>query len=361
MRRSMWWIALVATTAVALTTPSVPAAARGVRVVRVATGLNSPVGFTFLPDGRIAYLERHTGWLRFLNPRTGTDRRIHRIQNVNSGGERGALGIAIHPGWPNKPFVYVYVTRDTTIGLRNQVLRIRVERGRGTGVRKLLSAAAGPATNHNGGRIAFGPDRELYVVIGDNADPANAQDRTRNLRGKILRMNPNGSVPDSNPSSDRIWAFGIRNSFGFAFDPRKGRLWQTENGPACNDEINLIRAGRNYGWGPSATCKGGAPLNTNQDGPRPVWPELLYEQTIGITGIAFCEGCHLGAKNDRRAFFGAVNDGRIRRAAFDARRNDIRRARVVYDHPSGVLSIEVGPGGALYFSDFGAVHRLVRT
>ena len=81
----------------------------------------------------------------------------------------------LHPNWPTSRFVYVYATRNTTAGLRNEVLRIRVEGGTGVGVLKILSSAAGPASNHNGGRILFGPDRKLYVVIGDNAQPSNSR------------------------------------------------------------------------------------------------------------------------------------------------------------------------------------------
>ena len=202
-----------------------------------------------MPSGRLVYVERNTGWLRFRNLQTGVDHRVHQISSVNFDGERGALGVAMHPNWPTQPFVYVYVTRNTPDGLRNQVLRIKVQNGHSVGVRRLLSVAAGPASNHNGGRILFGPDKKLYVVIGDNADPANSQDRTNNLRGKILRMNPDGSRPADNPFPNLIWAYGIRNSIGFAFDPQNGRLWESENGPSCNDEVNRIVRGANHGLG----------------------------------------------------------------------------------------------------------------
>ncbi|HYY08570.1 MAG TPA: PQQ-dependent sugar dehydrogenase, partial [Actinomycetota bacterium] len=255
MRRMGSLAVLAALTVAALGgTAAVPAVAAGVKAVRVATGLDSPVGFTFTPAGRLVYLERNTGWLRFRDLGTGADQRIFRITNVNFDGERGALGVAVDPRWPDRRFVYVYVTRNTSKGLRNQILRIKVENGKKVGLRTLLSVSAGPASNHNGGRIAFGPDGKLYVVIGDNAVPSNAQDRSANLHGKILRINPDGSVPSGNPFGTRIWAYGIRNSIGFTWDRGTGRLWETENGPECNDEVNLIRKGRNYGWGPNQDC-----------------------------------------------------------------------------------------------------------
>jgi glucose/arabinose dehydrogenase len=336
------------------TTPVPAIAATGVRAVRVAKNLASPVGFTFTPTGRLVYLERNTGWLRFRNLQTGIDHRVHRVSNVNFGGERGALGVAVHPAWPTQPFVYVFVTRNTSLGLRNQVLRIKVQNGR-VGVRKLLSVAAGPASNHNGGRILFGPDKRLYVVIGDNAVSANSQDRTGNLRGKILRLNPDGSVPANNPFGKRIWAYGIRNSIGFAFDPQNGRLWESENGPSCNDEINRIVRGGNHGWGPSESCP-----NTNNSGPTPrILPKYTFVSTVGLTGLAFCDACGLGAGFDGDLLVGAVNDGIIRRFDLNAGRTGFDAGPLlVSDRPGPVLSLEVGPNGRIYFSDFGAIYRL---
>ena len=356
--RRMGIVAVAATVSMALAglvgVSTAPAVAVGVKAVRVAGGLQSPVGFTFAPDGRLVYLERHTGWLRFRNLQTGADTRVHRITNVNSEGERGALGVALHPGWPEKRFVYVFATKNTSNGLRNQVLRIKVENGHGVGVRRLVSIAAGPASNHNGGRILFGPDKKLYVVVGDNADPANAQDRTSNLRGKILRINPDGSVPGDNPFG-RIWAFGIRNSIGFAFDPLAGRLWEQDNGPSCNDEINRIVKGGNFAWGPREDCP-----NTNNSGPSPrIHPRHTFANPVGLTGVAFCDGCGLGPAYQGDLFVGAVNDGRLRRF-------DLNGTRLGFDagpfvdltRPGPVLSLEVAPNGRIYFSDFGAIYRL---
>ena len=327
----------------------------GVHAVPVATGLANPVGFTFTPAGRLVYLERNTGWLRFRNLQTGTDHRVHRVTAINFDGERGALGVALHPDWPSSPFVYVYATRNTSQGLRNQILRIRVKDDHGVGVLRILSVAAGPASNHNGGRIRFGPDRKLYVVIGDNASSSNAQDLTANFRGKILRLNPDGSIPATNPFGTRIWAYGIRNSIGLAFDPRTGRLWESENGPSCNDEMNRIVRGGNHGWGPNENCP-----NTNNSGPRPrILPRYTFSNTIGLTGLAFCNRCGLGAGYDGDLLVGAVNDGRVRRFDLNAARTRFDTGPLqVIDRPAGVLSLEVGPNRRIFFSDFNGVYRL---
>ncbi|MBA3363137.1 MAG: PQQ-dependent sugar dehydrogenase [Actinobacteria bacterium] len=340
---------LVGTTAV----PAIPGS--GVRAVRVAGNLASPVGFTFLPNGRLVYLERNTGWLRFRNLETGVDTRVHRIPNVNFDGERGALGVAVHPSWPTRPYVYAFVTRNTSSGPRNQVQRIKVRSGDGVGVRTILTSPAGPASNHNGGRILFGPDRKLYIVIGDNAQPANSQDRSSNLRGKILRLNADGSIPATNPFGNRIWAYGIRNSIGLAFDPQNGRLWESENGPGCNDEVNRIVKGGNHGWGPNESCP-----NTNNSGPTPrILPKHTFGNPVGLTGLAFCDGCGLGAAFNGDLLVGAVNDGRIRRFDLNPTRSGFDAGPLlVSDRPGPVLSVEVGPNGRIFFSDFGGVYRL---
>jgi aldose sugar dehydrogenase len=341
------------------------AVALGVRVVTVAT-LNDPVGFTFTPQGRIVYLERDTGRLRSLNPATGRDRVLFTIRGVNSEGERGALGVALHPDWPRQPFVYVYVTRrPRSAPLRNQLVRIRIAHGHGTGMNVLLQSPIGGRSNHNGGRIAFGPDGKLYVVIGDGGeDMSTAQDLTAEPRGKVLRLNANGSVPAHNPfPTSPIWSFGHRNSIGFAFDPETGNLWESENGPDCNDEINLIQRGGNFGWGPSEACP-----DTNQDGPLPrLAPIWNFDETVAATGVAFCDRCGLGAAYDGDLFMGCANGnckmtvGPIAHAGLNGPRDDFagppQHVRL-RGFAGPVYSIEVGPGRRIYFSNADAIYRL---
>ena len=369
IRPSPLAIATMLVVAALVLPPAVPAAAAGepaarraaVGVVPVATGLNGPSGFTFQPNGLIWYLERGTGRVRILNPGTGSDRTFFTISGVNGEGERGALGIALHPDYPASPFVYAYATRMQDGRLWNQLLRIRAEDGQGVAMTVLFRSPVGASTNHNGGRILIGPDEKLWVVDGDNADPANAQDRSSNLRGKILRVNLDGSVPGTNPFNNEIYSFGHRNSFGFAFDPETGRLWQTENGPSCNDEINLIVKGGNYAWGPNWVCPSSPSVrDTNRDGPTPRrLPRHRFDQPIGITGAAFCDRCRLGARRNGDLLFGAVNDGRIRALNLTRDRNDLTgRVAVLATLPDGIHSMEVDPGGRIYVSTGDAIYRL---
>jgi glucose/arabinose dehydrogenase len=326
----------------------------------VVGGLDQPVAFTFGPGGELWYVEKDSGRIRVVDLHTERDRLFATVGGVDGEGERGMLGIALHPDYPVQPFVYVYATRADGGELRNQILRFEDRDGSGADQTVIFSSPASSVAYHNGGRIAFGPDGLLYAIVGDGHDAANSQDLSDNDRGKIIRITPEGDIPITNPFGDAIWAFGIRNSFGFAFDPESGELWETENGPACNDEVNRIRRGRNYGWGPSAGCEGSSPGNTNRDGPDPVRPKTSYPSPIGITGIAFCDACRLGGRSDGAAFHGAVNDGRITRLILRSNRRGIRERRVVYDHPESALSMEVGPGNVIFFSDFDGIYELVR-
>ncbi len=337
-----------------------PAAATAIKHVPVRTGLNGPSGFTFGPSGTIWYLERGTGEVRTLNRRTGNTHLFFTISRVDGSGERGALGIALDPAFPTKPFVYVYVTRMWHGHVRNQLVRIRKDGSTGSGMKILLTMQGNASSYHNGGRILFGPDRKLYVVVGDAHDSGNAQDLTSNLRGKILRLNRDGTGAAGNPRG-RIWSFGHRNSFGFTFDPKTDRLWQTENGPSCNDEINLIVKGGNFGWGPRQNCTGTAPQDTNNSGPRPRrLPKIYFANPIGITGVAFCISCGLGPRIAGDLVFGDVNSGSIRAMDMNAGRTGPSHGTriLLATGTGGIHSVEVGPKHRIYFSGANGIYRL---
>jgi glucose/arabinose dehydrogenase len=340
-----------------------PAASIGYKAVK--TGLDDPAGFTFAPSGNIWFLERGTGRVRTLNPATGRVKTVYRITRVDGTGERGALGIALHPLWPAKPFVYVYVTRRATgTGpIQNELIRLEISDGSVVKLKILFHSPLSKATNHNGGRILFGQHRHLFIVIGENANPDNAQDLSSNLRGKILRVNTNGKPVASNPFGNRVFAYGIRNSFGFAFDPSTHRLWETENGPECNDELNLIVRGGNFAWGTNESCGSSTPpTDTNNSGPDPqLLPKYFFSSTIGVTGAAFCHGCKLGTASRGKLFFGDVNDGVLRRVGLNAARDDLGTPVDILDAPGGAIySMEVSPAGRIYFSNSGGIYQLVR-
>jgi glucose/arabinose dehydrogenase len=345
--------------------------ATGYRTKAVATGLNHVAAFTFTPGGKIIYGERGTGVIRMMTPTTGTQHRLMRIPNVVDGAahhtEAGLVGIALHPDYPKPPLVYAYATRRFAGNKRAQILRFRNVGGEGSNLRVIWSSRTASTERHDGGRILFGPDGMLWVAQGEAYDSANAQDLT-NTAGKLLRMTPRGRPAPGNPfiRSDtrerRIWSYGLRNSYGFDFDPRTSNLWETENGPECNDELNRIIKGRNFGWGPRASCGGSAPRNTNNSGPKPrIPPKRWYTPTIAPTGLVFCNGCGLGARDNERLFFADFNTHSIRRVVLTSNRLRVRSQSIVFIAGSTVLSMEEGADGGIYFSSGSSIRRLLRS
>jgi len=354
-------VLLAAALALALSLMLAPVSAQAaITATAFASGLNDPAGFTFAPDGRLFYGERPTGEIHILSADGFTDSLFFTIPDVVSNGEQGLLGIALDPNYPTTPHVFAYATRLVSGQERNQIIRITDTAGTGVAMQIIWSSATVSGSYHDGGRIMFGPDGKLYAVVGEAHSSANAQDLT-NDAGKVLRMNPDGTAPADNPFASKLmWSYGLRNSFGFDFDPVTGRLWETENGPECNDEINRIIAGRNYGWGPSETCSRPprAPRNTNRDGPAPVMPLKYFTPTVAPTGAVFCNGCGLGSTTERRLLFGEWETGRIVSLRLNSTRRSIAGSSNFYLHSNGIVSMEAAPGGTIYFSDATSIWKL---
>jgi glucose/arabinose dehydrogenase len=320
-----------------------------------------PTAFKFTPSGRIWYVERFTGEIRKYDPQTGTDRLWRTVPDVNTTeSETGLLGLALDPRWSQGrtfQWVYVYFTKDDPF--ENRIHRYR-KRTDGTFVSQKLETVAAD-NNHNGGVIHFGPDGKLYAVVGEVREPERSQD-TSDPNGKVLRMTKTGLPANGNPFGNVVFSYGLRNSFGFAFDPETGNLWETENGPTCNDEINLIELGGNYGWGPSWNCTPPIePEDTNQDGPDPILPEQVYEDPFAPTGAIFCDGCGLGPAASGDLLFGDHSEGIVRQLDLDAERDDVTAETQAYDHPRGILAMAAAPNRSVYFSDRTGIYRLVQT
>jgi glucose/arabinose dehydrogenase len=211
-----------------------------VEVTDVATDLEAPWDVAWLGD-RVLLTERDSGRLLELLD-DGTTREITTF-DVDSTGEGGLLGIAAGPD----DLLYVYLTTPSD----NRVVRLDPE---ADAEPEVVLAGIPAAATHNGGRIAFGPDGMLYVATGDAQDQPASQD-PGSLAGKILRITPDGEVPDDNPAGEEVWSLGHRNVQGLAFDA-DGRLFAPEFGPDVDDEINRIEAGANHGW-PEVTGEAG--------------------------------------------------------------------------------------------------------
>jgi glucose/arabinose dehydrogenase len=361
------WLLVAA--AVAAGSPAAPESARAPGTLRaqvVVRGLDHPAAFDVAPGGDIFYGERVTGEIRVW--RRDRDRTVHFFDIPDLEGAvlagTGLLALTLDPAYPDVPYLYLLATRRVGATVRTQVLRVTDAGGEGEDLTVLFGPGLGAGDQHNGGKIAFGPDGMLYVVIGERTVEALAQDLD-SPHGKVLRLTPDGGIPDDNPfgPDNPTYAYGIRNSFGMAFDPATGYLWESDNGPACNDELNRIEAGGNYGWGPSETCATPPPppQNTNADGPDPIMPELVWGATIAPTGLAFCTACGLGRRSEGALFLGDFNDRRIHRILLSDNGRSVESESIVLTHLRRVLSVEAAPGGSLYFSDAKGIYRIVST
>lgn len=216
------------------------------KVTVLARNLEVPWSLDLLPDGDLIFTER-TGYVNHYDRDTSkTFRLLFQIDNLSGSGEGGLLGLAVHPEFASNHYVYLYYTYEKGKTLYNRVIRV-TEKNDALQEEKIIIDGITGAGNHNGGRIKFGPDGKLYITTGDSERSELAQN-LKSLAGKILRLNDNGTIPADNPFGDSaIYSYGHRNPQGLAWDSA-GRLWATEHGANHLDEINLIEAGRNYGW-----------------------------------------------------------------------------------------------------------------
>jgi glucose/arabinose dehydrogenase len=228
-----------------------------VEVSTLATDLEVPWSFAFLPGGEALVTERDSGRLLRVSPSGGV-REVQTLPERGSG-EGGLLGVAVSPDYGEDRYVYAYYTTETD----NRVVRFRL----GEEPEPILTGIP-VNTYHDGGRIRFGPDGMLYVSTGDAGDTGNSQDLS-SLGGKILRVEPEGSVPPDNPfPGSPVYSYGHRNVEGLAWD-EEGQLYASEFGQNTWDEVNRIEAGENYGW-PEVEGEGGE--DEGYVDPITVWP-----------------------------------------------------------------------------------------
>ncbi len=232
--------------AVSATGPSPSPPSLEFEVEVVAEELAVPWALAFAPDGRLFVTER-LGRIRVIRDGELVEEPWARFRTA-AVSEAGLMGIALDPRFAENGFVYVCETYfRNRARLTNRIVRLREEEGRG-GERSVLLDRIPGAPIHNGCRLKFGPDGNLYATSGDAAEPDRAQD-LESLGGKILRIHPDGSVPADNPFPDSpIWSYGHRNPQGLAFQPGTGRLFATEHGTSTVNELNVIHRGGNYGW-----------------------------------------------------------------------------------------------------------------
>ncbi|HEY7283161.1 MAG TPA: PQQ-dependent sugar dehydrogenase [Actinomycetota bacterium] len=325
----------------------------GPAVTTVVSGADFPTNMAFAPDGRLFYTEKETGDIRIVEDGRLLPRPFATLP-VQGGGESGLLGLALDPNFARTPFVYVYFT--SSADGRNHIARLEASSSdpdRGGPPQNLLTLLRASGI-HNGGDMLFGPDGKLYAVAGETGDSGLAQD-PNSLGGKVLRMNPDGSIPSDNPFGPKSYvdSLGHRNSFGLCVNPHDGDLWETENGPSSDDEINRIQAGGNYGW-PDHLGPGGAP--------RFVDPVLVFHTVIVPTGCAFYDR-PISASSVRphpggQLVFGDFH-GDLHSVLLEAPDDRVvQRSNVEAHFPVGITDVEVGPDGDLYVATQSSIVRI---
>ncbi|WP_330287581.1 PQQ-dependent sugar dehydrogenase [Streptomyces sp. NBC_00576] len=229
-------------------TEEAPPAKGSVKVVRTVTeDLKTPWGLAPLPDGDLLVSSRDEGTITRVDTETGKKTVLGEVPGVSAAGEGGLLGLALSPSFASDHMVYAYFTTESD----NRIARLLYEEekpaGEQLGAPNTVFRGIPKGYIHNGGRIAFGPDKMLYAGTGESGDTGLAQDKS-SLGGKILRLTPEGEPAPGNPFPDSpVYSYGHRNVQGLAWDSRQ-RLFAAEFGQDTWDELNQIKPGDNYGW-----------------------------------------------------------------------------------------------------------------
>ena len=240
--------ALVLTDSLPSNSPPLPAPTIDTAEI-IVTNLEKPWAIAFA-DERI-FVSEKTGKIHVVTPSGKLDSPLISLQTPEIFGG-GLLGITTHPNFENNHFLYAYYTYEENENLWNKVIRITEEDNKAIQVVTILDKIPGSAFS-NGGVIKFGPDGKLYVGTGSVSDYSDEPQNLDSLSGKILRLNDDGTIPSDNPFEESyVFTLGHRNPTGLAWNSQ-GQMYATETGPTKNDEINLIKAGSNYGW-PEVQC-----------------------------------------------------------------------------------------------------------
>ena len=347
-----------------------------IRVSVVTKGLSHPWAIAFLPGGEMLITERG-GRLRVVRDGVLDPKPISGVPQVRTDGNGGLMDVALHPRFTENRLVYLTYTKPVGNGMGAPALaRGRLEAAALVDVRDLLVPDSYAGNSGLNGRVVFGRDGKVYMSTGGRSqnDIDNVAQNPMSLRGKVLRLNEDGSVPPDNPFVGRagyrpeIYSLGHRNTLGLIVHPQTGMLWQHENGPNGGDEINIILRGRDYGWpvlsfgrdypGPRVSEH---PTREGTESPLVVWLPA-----IAVAGMAVYTGDQFPAWRGN-VFVGAMTEGRIpgtghlQRVVFNDKTEEVRRESMLRELRQRIREVRQGPDGFLYLltdEDDGALLRI---
>jgi len=323
-------------------------------VVTVASGLQHPWGIAFLPDGDILVTER-PGRLRIIRDGELLDEGVDGVPEVRARGQGGLMDVAAHPDFESNRLIYLSFSKPLEGGqTTTAVVRGRYDGTALTGVQEVLQAqAAASPGRHYGSRIVFDDQGYMYVTVGDRGERDRAQDLSDHA-GTTLRLHDDGSVPVDNPfvgradALDEIFTYGNRNAQGMAVHPVTGRIWQNEHGPRGGDELNVMGAGRNYGW-PAITHGvnySGTSITPDTARPGMEQPVVHWTPSIAVSGMDFYTGDRF-PEWEGDIFVGALRQQHIRRLVMDG--DEVVDQEVLLgDLGVRFREIATGPDGFLY-------------
>ena len=294
------------------------------RITELASGLDMPWGLAFLPDGSALVSGRYTGEIRRVPADGGQTTLVGEVPGVERSSEGGLLGLATSPDFAQDLTVFAYVSASPT----NRVVALRLASDLGSlRQERVVLDGITTADRHHGGRLQFGPDGNLWIGTGDAFDPDTAPDRD-SLNGKVLRIRPDGSVPPDNPSGTPVYTRGHRNVQGLTFGP-DGTAYNAEFGYDDWDEINVLRAGADYGW-PGAEGPDGS------GGRRPIF--AVRPDDASPSGIAYAEGAiWMAGLGGQRLWRVPVEGGERTGEATSYLTEEYGRLRTVQRAPDGAL------------------------
>ena len=345
-------------------------------------GLARPYALDFLPNGALIVSER-AGRLRIVRDGVLDPQSIAGVPQVLDRNLKGFNDVRLHPQFSENRWVYFTYYKPEPGS--TELARAALARGRLVDEYALeevgdLFTTSTVVNGPSAARFVFGADGKIYLAIGipipsrraGTATVTDAQNPDSHF-GKILRLNDDGSVPDDNPFVGRpghkpeVYALGIRNSMGLAVHPQTGELWETENGPQGGDEINIIRAGRNYGWpvvsfgrsyGGDLTGDSG-PDSDRIHAPGIEPPLLFWSPSIALAGLAFYTGDRFPEWRDS-VFVGGLLGTQLQRIVLNQRGLPVRRYPLLFELKQRIMDVRQGPDGLLYLLTDEAAGALLR-
>jgi glucose/arabinose dehydrogenase len=327
--------------------------AGSVRLVTVARQLDHPWGLAFLPDRRMLVTER-PGRMRIVGPDGRVSAPLPGVPEVHASGQGGLLDVALDPDFAGNRRVYFSYSEPGEGGSGTAVARARLGQGRLESVSVIFRQRPKlGGSSHFGSRLVFTRDGKLFVTMGDRGQKERAQ-RLNEHVGKVVRLDPDGSVPRDNPfvaqrgALPEIWSYGHRNIQGATLHPETGVLWTAEHGAQGGDEINIAQAGRNYGWpviSYGVDYGGGRiGIGTKKEGMEQ--PVHYWDPSIAPSGMLFYTGDrYRGWRGD--LFVGSLKFGLLSRLDIDGNRV-VREERLFEDFDPRIRAVVQGPDGLLY-------------